>query len=74
MEHQEQLMVTFEKQPDATLEEYCELLVDAIGSMGKPKYNVSILPKAKFTPQTKRYAPAKPKANAPNSSVRSTGH
>ena len=31
MEHQARLLEVFEKQPDATLAEYCELLYDATG-------------------------------------------
>jgi transposase len=31
IEHEAQLMAIYEKQPDATLAEYCELLADATG-------------------------------------------
>jgi transposase len=66
MEHQDQLMAIFEKQTDATLAEYCELLFDATGLWVSQSTMCRTFQRLDLPRQKKHSAPTKRRANVYN--------
>jgi len=63
MEHQDQLMAIFEKQSDATLAEYCELLFDETGLWVSQSTMCRAFQRLDLPRKKKLSAPAKRQAN-----------
>ena len=59
IEHEAQLMAIFEKQTDATLAEYCELLAEATGLWVSPSTMCRTFQRLNLPRKKKRSAPAK---------------
>jgi transposase len=74
MKHQAQLMAIFEKQNDATLAEYCELLFDETELWVSQSTMCRTFQRLGLPLKKKRSALAKPKVNEFNSQEESIGH
>ena len=74
MKHQAKLMEIFEKQNDATLAEYCELLFDETGLWVSQSTMCRAFQRLKLPLKKKRSAPVKPKVKESNSSEPSIGN
>ena len=73
MQYQDQLLAIYEKNHDATLAEYCELLADEAGKWFSVSAMCRTLQKLELMRKKKRCAPAKPKVNESNASDKNTG-
>ncbi|MGL6342072.1 MAG: helix-turn-helix domain-containing protein [Waterburya sp.] len=74
MKYKAQLMAIFEKQNDATLAEYCELLFDETGLWVSQSTMCRTFQRLGLPLKKKRSALAKPKVNEFNSQEESIGH
>ncbi|NJM57170.1 MAG: transposase [Synechococcales cyanobacterium RU_4_20] len=73
MAHQEKIKEIVERQPDATLLEYSEMLRSETGDWVSPSAMCRTLGKLELTRKKKRCVPAKPKASGCSSSGSSIG-
>jgi transposase len=73
MEYKDQLIAIYEKNNDATLAEYCELLADETGKWVSVPTMCRTLRKLELIRKKKRCAPVNRKVNESRSSGKSTG-
>lgn len=73
MQYKDQLIAIYEKNNDATLAEYCELLGDATGEYFSVSAMCRTLQKLGLVRKKKRCVPAKRKVSASNTCDKNTG-